>query len=266
MITFSHNHCGPRLGDDLVDYYPVEAEQVEAGRRVHGADGRASCVAMVGEALANLAPASLQIGEGKATFAVNRRNNREADVPALLAKGEPLEGPVDHAVPVMTVTRPGRQASRRSSSATPATRRRSASPSGAATIRASPSSRWRRTIPARRRCSSTPAAATRTRCRAASVELCEKYGQMLADAVEEALKKPLKPVSPALRTAFEYVDLPYQKVVTREELQAALEGRRTPSAHAGRRGMLQEARRGREVRRRRIRIRCTPGGSARRCW
>src|SRR5437899_9254801 len=29
MITFSHNHCGPRLGSDLVDYYPVEAEQVK---------------------------------------------------------------------------------------------------------------------------------------------------------------------------------------------------------------------------------------------
>jgi len=37
---------------------------------------------------------------------VNRRNNREADVAALLAKGEPLKGPVDPAVPVMTVTRP----------------------------------------------------------------------------------------------------------------------------------------------------------------
>src|SRR5262245_51568661 len=23
MITFSHNHCGPRLGLDLVDYYPI---------------------------------------------------------------------------------------------------------------------------------------------------------------------------------------------------------------------------------------------------
>src|SRR5437879_2697301 len=29
MITFSHNHCGPRLGSDLVDYYPVEEEQVK---------------------------------------------------------------------------------------------------------------------------------------------------------------------------------------------------------------------------------------------
>ncbi len=22
IFTFSHNHCGPRLGDDLIDYYP----------------------------------------------------------------------------------------------------------------------------------------------------------------------------------------------------------------------------------------------------
>src|SRR5678816_1624900 len=29
MFTFSHNNCGPRLGDDLVDYYPIEEEQVK---------------------------------------------------------------------------------------------------------------------------------------------------------------------------------------------------------------------------------------------
>ena len=105
MFTFSHNHCGPRLGDDLVDYYPVEAEQVKLVDE-YTALMVAKVVEMVGEALSKLAPASLRIGEGKTTFAVNRRNNREADVPAMLAKGTPLAGPVDHAVPVMTVTRP----------------------------------------------------------------------------------------------------------------------------------------------------------------
>ncbi len=40
MITFSHNHCGPRLGDDLVDYYPVEAEQVELVDEYTDRDGR----------------------------------------------------------------------------------------------------------------------------------------------------------------------------------------------------------------------------------
>ena len=105
MFTFSHNHCGPRLGDDLVDYYPVEPEQVKlveeyTDRMV------ALAVSMVGEALTRLAPARLQTGRGTATFAVNRRNNREDEVPAIIASGKPLVGPVDHDVPVLSVTRP----------------------------------------------------------------------------------------------------------------------------------------------------------------
>ena len=34
MITFSHNHCGPRLGTDLVDYYPIEATR-STSERLH---------------------------------------------------------------------------------------------------------------------------------------------------------------------------------------------------------------------------------------
>src|SRR5262249_6738640 len=105
MITFSHNHCGPRLGDDLVDYYPVEAEQVELVAE-YTALMVTRMVALVGDALSKLAPATLGLGEGRATFAVNRRNNREADVPTLREQGTPLVGPVDHSVPVLTVTRP----------------------------------------------------------------------------------------------------------------------------------------------------------------
>jgi hypothetical protein len=29
MLTFSHNHSGPRLTDDLEDYYPEDAEQTQ---------------------------------------------------------------------------------------------------------------------------------------------------------------------------------------------------------------------------------------------
>src|SRR4051794_23013974 len=70
MLTFSHNHCGPRLGDDLVDYYPIEAEQVAL------VDAYTDLmverlVRLVGESLATLAPARLQAGEGRATFALN---------------------------------------------------------------------------------------------------------------------------------------------------------------------------------------------------
>src|SRR2546421_6434679 len=52
MFTFSHNHCGPRLGDDLVDYYPIESEQVELVKE-YTAQMVAKAVAMVGESLSN---------------------------------------------------------------------------------------------------------------------------------------------------------------------------------------------------------------------
>lgn len=89
MLTFSHNHCGPRLGDDLVDYYPVDAEQVELVKD-YTATMVEEMVLMIKDSLAALEPATLAIGEGQTTFAVNRRNNPEADVPAMLAAGKPL--------------------------------------------------------------------------------------------------------------------------------------------------------------------------------
>src|SRR5690606_20448341 len=50
------------------------------------------------------------------------------------------------------------------------------------------------------------------------LELCEKYGKMLSDAVEDTLSKPMQPVSTGLRTAFEYLELDYEENVTREKL------------------------------------------------
>lgn len=220
MFTFSHNHCGPRLGDDLVDYYPIEPEQVELVAE-YTSLMVTKVVALVGEAISKLAPASLQIGEGQATFAVNRRNNREADVASLLAKGTPLVGPVDHSVPVMTVTRPdGKlEAILFGYACHPTTlsfltwcgdypgfaqlELEQAHP-GATAMFVNTCGGDQNPLPRR------------------TVELCQKYGHMLAVGVEEALKQPLKPVSSGLRVAFELIDLPYLKTVTREELQSLL--------------------------------------------
>jgi hypothetical protein len=219
IITFSHNHCGPRLGNDLVDYYPVEAEQEKLVEE-YTALMETKLVALVGAALRNLDPVTLATGKGKTTFAVNRRNNREADVADLLAKGEALKGPVDHTVPVMTVTTKDDQlvAVLFGYACHPTTLNftkwcgdypgfaqlaiEKAHP-GAAAMFVNTCGGDQNPLPRR------------------TVELCEKYGSMLADAVEEVLKKPLTPVAPGLKTAFEYVELPYEKVVTRDELQAA---------------------------------------------
>src|SRR5207245_8935742 len=62
-------------------------------------------VALAGDALQALAPARIAWGGGHTTFAVNRRNNKEADVPKLRELGR-LQGPVDHDVPVLSVRHP----------------------------------------------------------------------------------------------------------------------------------------------------------------
>ncbi len=59
-------------------------------------------VAAVGTAIKNLEPATLWAGEGMTSFAVNRRNNKESEVPKLRLAKE-LKGPVDHSVPVLAV-------------------------------------------------------------------------------------------------------------------------------------------------------------------
>lgn len=218
MLTFSHNHCGPRLGDDLLDYYPVEAEQEELVRQ-YTAQMIERMVTLVGEALDGLAPARLQTGLGKTTFAVNRRNNPEAEVPALLAAGKPLAGPVDHSVPVMTVTRPdGRiDAILFGYACHPTTLsfltwcgdypgfaqvELETNHAGATAMFVNTCGGDQNPLPRR------------------SVELCQRYGHMLATAVEDVLRQPLEPVSPGLRTAFAYVELPYLQVASREELLA----------------------------------------------
>lgn len=222
MFTFSHNHCGPRLGDDLVDYYPVEAEQVVL------VDAYTEkmvdlTVQLVGEALDNLQPASLQQGTGDCKFALNRRNNQEADVLATLAAGRPLAGPVDHSVPVLSVTRPDGSIA--------------AIVFGYACHPVTlVFTKWCGDYPGfsqieiEKRHPGAQAMFVNT-CGGdqnplirRSVELCETYGQMLAAGVEEALRGPLSSVSPQLKTAFTHVDLDYLAIPTRAELEVDIAG------------------------------------------
>lgn len=220
MVTFSHNHCGPRLGDDLIDYYPVEAEQ-EALVQEYTAQMVTKMVALVGDALSRLAPANLQMGEGRATFAVNRRNNREADVPTLIAQGTPLVGPVDHSVPVLTVKKPdgsllGILFGYACHPTTLSFLTWCGDYPGFAQLE------LEKNHPGTTAMFVNTCGGDQNPLPRRKVELCEKYGHMLAVGVDEALKQPLKPISSGLRTAFEIVDLPYLHVVTREELNAAM--------------------------------------------
>ena len=220
LFTFSHNHCGPRLGDDLIDYYPVEEEEEQLVAEYTELMIE-RFVKMVGEALDDLQPATLAMGEGYATFAVNRRNNKEAEVPMLLAKGAPLAGPVDHSVPVLKVTRPNGDiaAILFGYACHPTTlnfTKICGDYPGFAQIEIE------KRHPGAMAMFVNTCGGDQNPLPRRQVELCEKYGRLLAAGVEEALQKPMRNISPGLKTAFEIVELPYERVVTREDLNAAL--------------------------------------------
>ena len=221
MFTFSHNHCGPRLRGDLTDYYPYEPEQAE--RVAEYTDSVSDVMVETAvRALANRTPSRLSVGEGKATFAVNRRENPEAKLDEILKGDMPLKGPVDHAVPVLTVHS--------------ASGDLSAILFGYACHPTTLSfTQWcgdypgfaqidlEKAHPGTMAMFFNTCGADQNPLPRRTVELCEKYGRMLSDAVEKALAQPMTPVAGGLRTAFEFVDLAFEKVMTRRELEESCE-------------------------------------------
>jgi hypothetical protein len=219
MLTFSHNHCGPRLGDDLLDYYPIDAEQ-ERLVAEYSQQMAERMTSLIGEALGNLSPALLARGEGSTTFAVNRRNNREADVPELLANGMPLRGPVDHAVPVLQVNRPdGAPAAVLFGYACHPTtlsfRQWCGDYPGFAQLD------LERQFPGAQAMFVNTCGGDQNPLPRRTVELCERYGRELAEGVQRVLAGEMTPVRAELRTAFEFVELPYLKTVDENDLQRA---------------------------------------------
>ena len=216
MLTFSHNHCGPCIRDDLVDYYPSDDEQRRAVNEY--TDWMENQVIdAVSDALANWQSAKLFMGEGNCTFAVNRRENPEAEVPGMIEAGIPFKGVVDHYVPVLAVkSNEGKLLGLLFGYACHPTTlsfnswcgdypgfaqiNLEASHPGVEAMFFNACGADQNPLPRRK------------------IELCENYGRMLSDAVDKVLANPMKPVSPDIKTSFKFVDLAYEEIVTREKL------------------------------------------------
>lgn len=216
MLTFSHNHSGPRLTDDLKDYYPVEEEQERLVAEYSDWMGD-QVVEAVGEALENWQPAQLFKGEGKCTFAVNRRENKESEVEDMLKSGQKLKGPVDHYVPVLAIKGEtgnliGALFGYACHPTTISFNTWSGDYPGFAQINLEMNN------PGMAAMFFNACGGDQNPLPRRKMSLCEKYGKMLSDAVEEALAGSMEPISSNIRTAFEYVPLGYQEVATKEKL------------------------------------------------
>jgi hypothetical protein len=103
VLACSHTHCGPVVGTNLLTMYKIDdAERRRIGEYAQFLESAVADVA--GEALKHLLDVRLSWGNGRADFAVNRRNNKEADVPELRRRLA-LQGADDHDVPVLRIAR-----------------------------------------------------------------------------------------------------------------------------------------------------------------
>jgi len=99
LMNCSHTHCGPELRPARVAEWGLPAEQ-SAIIAAYNDGLRPRLLAVVGQALGNLAPARLDYLRARCGFAMNRRRPG----PTGFQNAPNPDGPVDHEVPVLRVT------------------------------------------------------------------------------------------------------------------------------------------------------------------
>jgi putative membrane-bound dehydrogenase-like protein len=215
-ICTSHTHCGPVVAGNLESMYFLDATQQKLVDD-YAALLRRNIVAVVDAAFNKLAPAELAWGNGRTDFAVNRRNNKEAEVPAIRERGEALKGPNDHDVPVLRVTgADGKVKAVAFGYACHATvlsffqwcadypgfaqsALEQAHP-GAVALFWAGCGADQNPLPRR------------------TVELAQKYGRQLAEAVDRVLVGQMKPIPGELAMTYREIALPLDKLPSRADL------------------------------------------------
>ncbi len=214
-INCSHTHTGPVVGHNSRTMYFLDEQQ---SRLVDEYTARLEkkIVAVVGEAIKNLAPAALSWGGGETSFAVNRRNNPEAEVPALAAAGK-LKGPVDHQVPVLAVK--GTDGKLKAvvfgyacHATTLASYQWSGDWPGFAIID------LEKQHPGTVAMFWAGCGADQNPIPRRSVELAEKYGHEMAQAVDQVLTGEMTPIKGKLAESYAEIDLSFATLPTCEEL------------------------------------------------
>jgi hypothetical protein len=214
----SHTHSGPVVGINLRTLHRDLMD--DAQKKLideYGAKLRRQIVELVGQAIAALKPAELSQAQGVATFAANRRNNPEPEVPRLRSEGK-LAGPFDHDVPVLKI-------------ADSAGKLTAVLFGYACHATVLSGYEWSSDYPG---FAQTALEESHPGCTALffagcgadqnplprrEVKLAREYGQQLAAAVDTVLAGELKPVAPELTIAWKEIPLEFAHVPTRDEVE-----------------------------------------------
>jgi hypothetical protein len=216
MLTASHTHCGPVIRDNLFDMYDMPATEAKK-IAPYTAQLRAWMVETILAALADLEPVRLDVGKGLARFAVNRRQ----PTPKGIINGTNPEGPVDHEVPVLRVT-------------TPKGKLRAVVFGYACHNTTLSFYKWcgdyagfaqaelEKKHPGATALFWIGCGADANPLPRGKIELCEKYGRELANAVDAVLAAKMTPVQGKLTARYGLIELPFDKLPAKEQLTADL--------------------------------------------
>ena len=218
MLNASHTHTGPVLRGGLYDIYPLNAAHI---KRIEEYSARLEneIVRITGEALKSLEPVTLKHGIGITRFGVNRRENKPySDVPKLIA-AQALKGPIDHDVPVLAVYK-GLELKAvvfgyAWHSTTLGIQKFSGDYSGFTQIA------LEKSHPGALALFSAGCGADINPLPRRVVHLAERYGNMLAAAVEETLLQKMQPLEPKLTTRIKTIPLEYGALPEPAALAAA---------------------------------------------
>jgi hypothetical protein len=218
-LSTSHTHSGPVVRSNLAAMYSLSERDM---KRIddYATELEDKLINVVANAFDNLEPARLSWTVGKATFAVNRRNNPERDVPRR-QREHGLVGPVDHDLPVLVIHSAGEK---------PELRAIVAGYACHATVLSeySLSADWpgvgqnelERRHPGTTVLFWAGCGADQNPLPRRSIDWLNRHGLAFADAVDVALNSPLKPISSKLAAVYEEIDLKFAPLPSRDELES----------------------------------------------
>lgn len=218
-ISTSHTHCGPVVGYNL---RPMHFERVPEAQQAkilaYAKRLEDQLVALVGDAITALAPADIRWGNGRTTFAVNRRTNREAEVPAVRAQGK-LNGPIDHDVPVLAVRDPGSGKLKTIVFGYACHATVLGFYQWCADYPGFAQTELERLYPDAVAMFWAGCGADQNPLPRRTVEFAQGYGKRLAAAVDDVLTAPMAPLAPKIEASYQEVPLPLDKLPTREQIE-----------------------------------------------
>jgi putative membrane-bound dehydrogenase-like protein len=216
LLAASHTHCGPVVRENLIDMYPLtpgEAEKIKA----YGKKLATDLVELIGEATTKLDPVTLSFGRGDALFAMNRREPTEKGI----INGKNPRGPVDHSVPVLVVS--GADGKPRAvvfgyacHNTTLQYYKWCGDYAGFAQIEVE------KAFPGATAMFWTGCGADANPQPRGTVELAQKHGKELADAVISTVKGESKPITGRLASRYETITLKLDTPPTKAQLSADL--------------------------------------------